>query len=449
MSGSCPPADPCLSWERPSEWPVFPASDPEEQKIVGLVAVENTDMEYLALLCEGDYTVDWGDGTEPEDVTGGVKAEHSYDYASLETSLLSYGYKTVLVVVTPQSGHDLTLVDFQKRHTLVGSQVSYLAKWLELRLNIAACTALTLGSSASEFSVTPPLRPVTLLGRLQSLSLRADSLSSLASLCSYCFGLEHIVLTNTESVTNIYGMFYSCGKLRSAPLFTTSSVANSEFVFGYCGSLACIPDYDLSQATSIEGMFHDCCALVEAPELTLAVVTNAASVFYRCYALRAVPLFNLSSATDINHIFYGCTSLREVPLFDFSSAGIMSAAFEKCRSLRTVPAFNTDSCYRIDRCFYDCLSLTVLPALNLANISSSGYMVDITTRTPSLNRSHMSGARYYQYYKDCPLSAAAINEIFTNLGTAAGTQTITITNCPGAATCDRSIATAKGWTVVG
>jgi hypothetical protein len=46
------------------------------------------------------------------------------------------------------------------------------------------------------------------------------------------------------------------------------------------------------------------------------------------------------------------------------------------------------------------------------------------------------------------LSATEINNIFTNLGTAVGTQTITITGNRGATTCTPSIATAKGFTVV-
>ena len=48
----------------------------------------------------------------------------------------------------------------------------------------------------------------------------------------------------------------------------------------------------------------------------------------------------------------------------------------------------------------------------------------------------------------CNLNAAALNKVFTDLGTVAS-GTITITSTPGAATCNRSLATAKGWTVTG
>ena len=46
------------------------------------------------------------------------------------------------------------------------------------------------------------------------------------------------------------------------------------------------------------------------------------------------------------------------------------------------------------------------------------------------------------------MSATALDAMFTSLGTANGTQTITITGNPGAATCTTSIATAKGFTIV-
>jgi hypothetical protein len=46
------------------------------------------------------------------------------------------------------------------------------------------------------------------------------------------------------------------------------------------------------------------------------------------------------------------------------------------------------------------------------------------------------------------MGATALDAMFTSLGTANGSQTITITGNPGAATCTTSIATDKGFTVV-
>ena len=46
------------------------------------------------------------------------------------------------------------------------------------------------------------------------------------------------------------------------------------------------------------------------------------------------------------------------------------------------------------------------------------------------------------------MQADDLNKLFVDLGTPAASAQIDIRNTPGAATCDRSIATAKGWTVL-
>lgn len=46
------------------------------------------------------------------------------------------------------------------------------------------------------------------------------------------------------------------------------------------------------------------------------------------------------------------------------------------------------------------------------------------------------------------MTAIALNDFFSSIGTANGAQTITIKECIGALTCDRSIATNKGYTVI-
>jgi len=46
------------------------------------------------------------------------------------------------------------------------------------------------------------------------------------------------------------------------------------------------------------------------------------------------------------------------------------------------------------------------------------------------------------------MGATALDAMFTSLGTASGTQTITITGNPGASSCTTSIATLKGFTIV-
>ena len=74
-----------------------------------------------------------------------------------------------------------------------------------------------------------------------------------------------------------------------------------------------------------------------------------------------------------------------------------------------------------------------------------------TTSKPFHNcffRRNDTVAYWFYYCKLVKMGATALNAMFTSLGTANGSQTITVTGNPGAATCDTSIATNKGFTVV-
>ena len=70
-------------WTRPADWLALPAIGAQE--FIGLVAVQDDEVGYLALSATtsaGTYHVDWGDGTT-SDVASTVAAEHLYAYADL------------------------------------------------------------------------------------------------------------------------------------------------------------------------------------------------------------------------------------------------------------------------------------------------------------------------------------------------------------------------------
>ena len=61
----------------------------------------------------------------------------------------------------------------------------------------------------------------------------------------------------------------------------------------------------------------------------------------------------------------------------------------------------------------------------------------------------LTGLKYAFNINGARLDGPALNALYTSLGTAAGAQTITVTNNHGTVDDDPSIATAKGWTVTG
>lgn len=70
------------------------------------------------------------------------------------------------------------------------------------------------------------------------------------------------------------------------------------------------------------------------------------------------------------------------------------------------------------------------------------------TATIAMHNIAHGGMQYTFSIADGGLSADQLNALFHDLKTVEDGQTITITGNPGAATCDQTIATAKGWTVI-
>jgi hypothetical protein len=98
--------------------------------------------------------------------------------------------------------------------------------------------------------------------------------------------------------------------------------------------------------------------------------------------------------------------------------------------------------------FNNCFSLTSVPALITTAVAASSGFNNTFAACNSLARIQAKEFNFTFSVANCKLSAAALNEIYTNLPTVTG-QTITVTGNYGVAGDDPTIATAKGWTVTG
>lgn len=167
------------------------------------------------------------------------------------------------------------------------------------------------------------------------------------------------------------------------------------------------------------------------PEPGPGQLTTTASMFQSegwAELLTRVELFDTSNVTDMSFMFEGCSSLESVPLFDTSNVTNISNMFNGCPSLVEVE-------------LSDCSKVT--DASNMFGGSSA------STQATSLERLILPGLTRGFDLIGTNMGASALNDLFHSLGTASGVQEINITGAPGAATCDKSIATAKGWTITG
>ena len=187
-----------LSWTRPADWLDLPAIVAGEDKISILHAVWDNDSNFVAFTISGAFTVDWGDGSAEANFSAGATAEHTYDYADLAGSESTLGYRQAVLTITPQSGQQLTSVDFNVKHSTAGLTSGYSAGFLDAHISLPNITAFTWRGTNVLQSTTLHLA-VAGFGEITSMS----------SMFQYCYSLASIDMSglDTSAVTNMSSMF--------------------------------------------------------------------------------------------------------------------------------------------------------------------------------------------------------------------------------------------------
>jgi hypothetical protein len=437
---------------------------------------------------------------------------YSYSASALDGTETTRGYKQAIVTVTMQAGQTFTSANIFVKHTASGLPNNYGTGWLDIRMAGSAVTTLTIsGSSASfvkhrmleqfeyvgtsaittalsMFHTCPSLRRIigtewtaavtsfsrmfetcyslTIVSLLNTSSgtnfsqmfqschslqtvplLNTAAGTNFQQMFQFCYSLQTIPLLNTAAGTNFSLMFYACYDLKTIPLLNTSSGTNFSQMFYGCYSLQTIPLLNTASGTNFLQMFYSCFVLKTVPLLNTSSGTNFQAMFHYCIALKTVPLLNTAAGTNFSSMFEGCHSLQSIPLLNTSSGTLFNSMFQNCHALTTIPLLNTASGTNFSSMFGDCGALQVIPLLNVAAGTTFGSNIFINCS--SLSVGAMSGTSKTISYASCRLSAAELNNIYTNLASGVTAQTITVSSNYGTTGDDPSIATAKGWTVTG
>lgn len=378
-------------WSRPSDWLALPAVSEGEQKFVGLHAVYDHDSNFCALSAAGAYTVDWGDGSAPENVATGVQANHNFVWANVSSgTLTSGGYRQAVVTVTMQAAQTFTILNLLLAHSQAGLN-AYSSGWLDIRMAGASLAGLTVGSTAGTPIAHRMLQQFEYVG--------ASAITSMSGKLSTCRSLGSVVGTSwTASVTDFTSMFESCKLLATIPLLNTAAGTNFTSMFNGCSALQSIPLLSTAAGTNFSTMFGSCTALQSCPLLNTAAGTNFTSMFNSCSALPTIPLLNTAAGTNFTSMFSTCSALQTIPLLNTAAGTVFTTMFSNCTSLAV---------------------------------------------------GALAGTRFSINYASCKLSATELNRIYTNLASGVTAQTITVSTNWGTTGDDPTIATGKGWTVTG
>ncbi len=272
------------NYSRPTEWLALPDNVDGVQKISILNAVFDTDSELVALMCQGAYTVNWGDGTT-ENFASGVKAEHKYTYSDVDLNsdtVANFTYKQCIITITPQSGQNLTLINLNQYHTSIGSGTSYdlVTGFLDIRINALSCTTLVIGATGASEYVQHRM-------------------------------LEQCVIGQIGNILDSSYMFYNCTSLQSVPLFNLASATTTSSMFANCTSLQSVPLFNLASATTTTSMFYNCYSLQSVPLFNLASATTTTSMFAYCYSLKRF-LANIKQTQDLSNTKMSAVALSEM-----------------------------------------------------------------------------------------------------------------------------------------
>lgn len=405
------------SWSRP-EWRTLPSMTGTEQKFIGLHAVYPEDGNFCALTAAGDYTVDWGDGTTTNH-TSGSQANYIFDYNSAALvgtdSPVTFTASTSTVNRTAHgfaNGKTVTFWNISGTTGVVNGQVYYV-------INRTADTF--------QVSLTPGGAAVTLTG------------DGTAALTRY---RQAIVTVTPQSGQNLTAISLNVKH---------SQTGTQLYSAGWLDILVGSPNFSttglvIGQESTVETVRKNSIERVRVVNLGLTdTLTNR---FQNLRELVVVELPNTQSVTNMSTMFRGCSSLQTVPLFNTQSVNDMNSMFNSCTSLQTVPLFNTQAVTNMSAMFQNCTSLQNVPSLVTTAVTSSTNFTNMFNGCNSLARIEAKDFRFTFSAANCKLSAAALNEIYTNLPTVTG-QTITVTGNYGTTDDGPTIATAKGWTVTG
>jgi hypothetical protein len=498
------------SWEPPSDWLELPRLQDGDQKFVGLLAIikgasgataANADSNFIALLCQGNYIVDWGNGVTSAH-TSNTQARYQYNFADIpDSTLTTEGYKQVIVQAYPQAGQTLTTINLNQRYTVAGVTLAsgYVNTWLDIKIAGKNISTLTIRTAS-------PVVEMNMLKRFEYVGTSA--ITNIGNnFLSNCYALEKIIGQRfTENNTNFFRFAAGCNSLSYLDLIDTRKATNFQFPFTSCYSLQTFPPIHTGALAGGNGtyFFDGCATLKNVPYLDTSKLTNFDRFFSGCYALKRIPDIDTSSATTLSQMFYECRSLEEIPLLNTSNCTNMNAMFFRTYSLKKIPLldtknvtdfremFNASGIYELPeinvekgtlfgRMFFTSPCITRVKGLTFSSATNmtelfyqNGNLLEVgpfdftgvTSGSTAagatgpfngfffglggLSKIDFKGLQKSINISNQTLSPANLNYLFDNLANVTGTgATITITNNWGTAQCDRTIATGKGWTVVG
>jgi hypothetical protein len=163
-------------------------------------------------------------------------------------------------------------------------------------------------------------------------------------------------------------------------------------------------------------------------------VTNVSNMFSACWVLPSIILpSSWGNVTDVSSMFKNCFALKTINNLEYLG------------SIGTQSNF-VDFLSGSDFLQQDIIIGSLLSAVGI--YGATGKVLKCTSLRLTNAGSLFAGTSPQVNVSYSSLDATALDLLFGDLQALTG-KTINITGCAGAASCTRTIATTKGWTVIG
>ena len=386
----------------------------------------------LGVCPNGTVTVDWGDGTTPDTLTGESTSlvkwtpRHEYaeagDYVIRLTADGTMGFKGThysneyAYILRYSSNAEPISVAYQNsvRKVEIGNGVTTIGD--SAFYNCYSLTSVTIPSSITSIGA----KAFNGCYSLVSVTIPSSVTIILSSALFYnCYSLASVTIPS--SITSILSnAFYNCYSLASVTI--PSSVTNiSDSAFNGCYSLASVTIP--SSVTNIgANAFYNCYSLasVTIPSGVTSILSKA---FYNCYSLASVTI--PSGVTTIgDSAFYNCYSLASVTI-PSGVTKIGSKAFNGCYSLTsvTIPSGVTSIDANAFNSCYSLASVTIPSSVTiiLSNAFNNCYSltsVTIPSSVTSIDANafyNCRAVRYYDFTKYTTVPTLSNANAFSNI----------------------------------
>lgn len=380
-------------WHHPEWVDISDVANNEINLLVGDFGVAAVAFS-VTVASSGTYYVDWGDGTQTSHSSTTI-AQHQYVVGSGKPC--SLGYSTYKVRI-----------------------------WAN--------------NTITQFQVQPPTNYVPYSSNIASSILEiyfgTTGLTSLANAFRYVTNIVAIVLPdNLASCSSYYDAFDNCVSMKFIKMPTvTSSSISFVYAFSGCSSLEKI---ELRNGIIGSNTFNTNKLIKSINLINCTCDPNLTNCFYVTYYLKEITLPNGQNVTNASSMFYNSAVqiINNLENLGSRTVDVDFTNFSASSATLPMPQNKTYNIYarisKIDIKGYNASNLNGAEVVRLYNAASSGF----GGTSPQIDVSYTK------------MSASALNDLFGDLPVMSG-KTIKITGALGAGSCNTSIATSKGWTVI-